>query len=179
MSSDWQTAFLASTRGRLFEYLRRGPKTVEELTALVGLSDNAVRMHLQTLQRDRLVRAAGLKRSGSPGKPAQVYEPEPSADERFSRAYAPLLQALVSALAERGMPEEVLELLREAGRKLGREMARRAPGRREQAAAAAAILTELGGRRGARAPRLGLRSPRMRMPFGEADGDQSRSLCGS
>lgn len=143
--SDWQQAFWASTRGQVFDHVRRAPRTVEELAALVGLTDNAVRAHLQTLERDGLVRPAGARRGASPGKPARLYEVEPAADERFSRAYAPMLQALVATLAERGAPAEMAALLRLAGQKLGRLLARSASGQREQALAAAAILTELGG----------------------------------
>ena len=48
--------FFASTRGRVTTLLRQGDRTVEELAQALGLTDNAVRAHLVTLERDGLVR---------------------------------------------------------------------------------------------------------------------------
>lgn len=111
----------------------------------VGLTDNGVRVHLQALERDGLVRLAGTRRSEGAGQPARLYKVAPGSLEQFSRAYAPLLRALVGALADREGKEKLAQVLREAGRRIGRELARPAKSPREQALAAAEILTELGG----------------------------------
>ncbi len=144
-ATDWQESFFATTRGQIFARLRGGPKTVTELAAAVGLTDNGVRVHLQALVGDGLVRLAGTRRSEGAGQPARLYEVAPGAQEQFSRAYAPLLRALVETLADREGKEGLAQVLREAGRKLGRELARPAEGPRQQALAAAEILTQLGG----------------------------------
>src|SRR5215207_8128885 len=52
------------TRARVIELLRHGRKTVDDLAAALGLTDNAVRMHLAGLEREGLVRAEGVRRSG-------------------------------------------------------------------------------------------------------------------
>jgi predicted ArsR family transcriptional regulator len=44
--------FFASTRGRIVTLLRRSSHTVEELAQALDLTDNAVRAHLATLERD-------------------------------------------------------------------------------------------------------------------------------
>lgn len=144
-ATDWQESFFATTRGQIFTRLRGGPKTVDELATAVGLTDNGVRVHLQALVRDGLVRLAGTRRSEGAGQPARLYQVAPGAQEQFSRAYAPLFQALVDALADREGKEKLVEVLREAGRRVGRELARPAENPRERALAAAEILTELGG----------------------------------
>ncbi len=110
--------FFETTRGQLVALLRRGVQTVEELARAVGLTDNAVRAHLSTLERDGLIRQEGLRRSEGPGKPATLYEIHPDAEPLFSRAYAPVLVALLSELGAKLPPEDVDELMRAAGRRL-------------------------------------------------------------
>ena len=75
--------FFASTRGQVVALLRRGNRTVEELAQALGLTDNAVRAHLATLERDGLVRQAGLR--GGPSKPAYAYALTPAAGRLFPR----------------------------------------------------------------------------------------------
>lgn len=103
-----------------------------------------MRSHLQVLERDGLVRASGTRRAVGVGKPARLYQVDPEAEQRFSRAYAPLLRALVDAVAEREGSAPVEQLLRQAGRRLGHEVAQPAAGPGQQALVAADILTELG-----------------------------------
>ena len=90
--------FLESTRGQIVTLLRRGPLTVEDLARSLGLTDNAVRNHLSSLERDGLVRQEGVRRGGGVGKPATLYELHPDADVLFSRAYPPALRAVVTSI---------------------------------------------------------------------------------
>ncbi|MBX6333083.1 MAG: helix-turn-helix domain-containing protein, partial [Gemmatimonadaceae bacterium] len=89
-SVDFGRRFLESTRGRLFALLRRGARTVDELAQSLGMTDNAVRAHLTGLERDGLVRQAGVRRGAGAGKPALLYELHPDAEPLFSKAYAPV-----------------------------------------------------------------------------------------
>ena len=54
--------FLETTRGRILGLLRCETRTVEELAQALDLTDNAVRAHLSTLERDGMVRSAGVRR---------------------------------------------------------------------------------------------------------------------
>ena len=110
--------FLASTRGRLIALLRRDVRTVDELAAQLELTDNAVRAHLTTLERDGLVRQCGVRRSGGVGKPAASYNLTPEAEQLFPRPYAAALDGMLAALGERLEPEQVEVILRESGRRL-------------------------------------------------------------
>lgn len=96
----WAEGFRDSTRGQVAALLRGRPSTVEELARSLGLTDNAVRSHLQALTRDGIVRVAGVRRTEGAGKPATVYELAPDGEPLFSRAYVPVLEALLSATAE-------------------------------------------------------------------------------
>lgn len=141
--TDWSRRFLRSTRGRIVTRLRRGGATVDELAAAVGLSANGVRVHLATLERDGWIRADGVRRAEGPGKPATLYRLDPEAEPLLSRAYQPLLLALVSALAAAERPARVSALLRAAGARLAEEFGGRESGR--PAERAVRVLEALGG----------------------------------
>ena len=112
--TPWQESYFESSRGRVVAELRCASHTVDELARTLGITPNAVRLHLQALERDGLVRLAGTRRSEAAGKPAHIYQIVQGADERFSRGYAPLLAALLDALASRMAPDTVEAVLREA-----------------------------------------------------------------
>jgi predicted ArsR family transcriptional regulator len=139
----WQRQFGKSTRGRLVALLRRGERSVEELSEALGLTDNAVRAQLSALERDGVVRAMGIRRDGNVGKPATLYAVAPEASTLFSNAYAPLLSALLAELGDR-MPARHLEaVLRAAGRRFAPSLPARATFD-ERARASAAFLASLG-----------------------------------
>ena len=126
MSPDMSRRFLETTRGRVLASLRRGPATVEELAGALGLTDNAIRAHLTALDRDGLVRQAGVRRGPGAGKPAAVYELAADAEVRFSRAYAPVLTALLEELSGRLAPAELEAVMLEVGSRLAADVPRRA-----------------------------------------------------
>src|ERR1041385_5375211 len=76
--------FFDSTRGQIVTLLRSAPCTVEELAGKLNLTDNAVRAHLATLERDGLVRQSGLRRG--PRKPHFTYVLTDEADKLFPKA---------------------------------------------------------------------------------------------
>lgn len=134
-----------TTRDRLVALLRRGRRSVEELARALGLTDNAVRAQLQTLQREGTARAAEVRRDGAVGKPATLYDIEPAAESALSRAYAPVLAALLAELQRRTDPAEVEALLRDVGRRVAADAATSAPARPDtRARRAAAALVSLG-----------------------------------
>ena len=106
--------FFESTRGQIVTILRSSVCTVDELAEKLNLTDNAVRAHLLTLERDGLVRQSGLRRG--PRKPHFTYALTPEADELFPKAYDALLNQLIAVLKNRLNPSEIEEVLREVGR---------------------------------------------------------------
>ena len=110
--------FLETTRGQLVTLLRRGPQPVDALAASLGLTPNAVRAHLLTLERDGLVRQGGTRRSPGAGKPATLFELHPDAETMMSRAYAPVLRALLEELATTLPAAQLESLLDGLGRRL-------------------------------------------------------------
>ena len=137
--------FLESTRGQVAGILRRGPRTVEELADELGLTDNAVRNHLAALERDGAVTQMGVRRGRGAGKPATLYTLHPAAESYFSRAYQPVLAAVLDVLAAELSTEQAAEILDKVGRRLGASAGGPAGGTlSERVEAAAAALRALG-----------------------------------
>jgi predicted ArsR family transcriptional regulator len=59
--TGWRDRILESTRGQVLQKLRAGEQTVNDLAAALNLTDNAVRAHLISLERDGLVRQTGSR----------------------------------------------------------------------------------------------------------------------
>lgn len=122
----WLTRFLGTSRGKVITVLRRETHTVDELADALGVTDNAVRLHLSRLERDGLVTQLGVQRSGARGgKPAYAYGLTADAEALFPKAYAPALRSLLDVLADDLPPEDVDRLAREAGRRLAGDVAPR------------------------------------------------------
>ncbi len=146
MATRLDRNFFESTRGRVVTLLRRSGRTVEELARELGLTDNGVRAHLATLERDGVVRQRGSVRRGSGGgKPAYVYELTPEAEDLFPKAYEPVLRQLLDVLSERMGSEESEAVLRSVGRRLAEERGVSVDGARPRLEAAVGVLNELGG----------------------------------
>ncbi len=108
--------FFESTRGRIVTLLRASACTVDELASQLELTDNAVRAHLLTLERDGLVRQSGVRRGSR--KPHFTYSLTPEAERLFPKAYDALLNQLIIVLKGR-LPDEELEgVLREVGQSM-------------------------------------------------------------
>lgn len=138
--------FLETTRGQILGVLRRGSSTVEEIAQSLRLTDNAIRSHLSTLERDGLVRQRGLRRNPGAGKPATIYEIPAEAEPLFSHAYVPVLEALLDELSVQIPHERQEEIMRSVGHRLAASIPRQPEGDlAARAEAAAAILNSLGG----------------------------------
>jgi predicted ArsR family transcriptional regulator len=104
------------TAGRIVELLRKGEMTIDELAAELGITRTAVRAQLATHLRDGVVQERGLRRGTS--KPARTYGLSSEAELQLSRAYAPILAALLHVLSSRLTPAEFDSLMHEVGQQL-------------------------------------------------------------
>lgn len=137
--------FMGDTRARILRLLRRSPRTIADLADALGISGNAVRTHMASLQSDGLVREVGTATSTG-GKPARIHDLTTTAEELFPKAYPLVLEALISALERRDGREQTIAFLREVGARVARQSAEDGhedPGRRVRAAAE--ILEAIGG----------------------------------
>ncbi len=137
--------FFDSTRGRILELLRGGVATVEELSRKLELTDNAVRAHLTTLERDRLIERRGVQRGLR--KPHFAYQLTPDAEQLFPKAYRALLNQLLVVLKLRLEPPELRSILREVASALAAGLGanRNIETAESRAQSAVDVLEELGG----------------------------------
>jgi predicted ArsR family transcriptional regulator len=141
--TNWNSRFFASTRGKIVTLLRRASRTVDELAQALDLTDNAVRAHLATLERDGFVQQHGERRGS--GKPAYIYDLAPQAEQLFPKAYGSVLHQLLGVLSERMNSEELEAALREAGRRIATTRNIPAGNLQRRLEAAVDTLNELGG----------------------------------
>ena len=116
MKTNLDRRFFDSTRGRIVTLLRGTTKTVNELADELGLTDNAVRAHLLSLERDSLIKQSGVQKGTR--KPHFAYELTAEADNLFPKAYDALLNQLITVLKGRLAPETLEQVLRDVGRSL-------------------------------------------------------------
>ncbi len=134
-----------ATRGRLLALLREGKWTVDDLAARLGLTDNAVRFHISSLEASGSVRREGVLRKQGAGKPADLYTLTADAEESFSRAYAPVLAACVAELREIMPTTQLVALLKRAGRRLVNGLPRSSGSLSQRVSGASDFLNALGG----------------------------------
>ena len=145
MATKLDKRFFESTRGRVVKSVRGTRKTVNELSKELGLTDNAVRAHLLSLERDGLIKQSGIQRGTR--KPHFSYELTEEAEHLFPKAYDAILNQLIAALKGRLSPAALKEVLHEVGRSLaGAQGAARKGGNLEtRAARALSALEAIGG----------------------------------
>jgi predicted ArsR family transcriptional regulator len=141
----WRARLFKSTRGKILNLLRTQDWTVNELAEELQLTDNAVRAHLASLERDRLVTQSGMK----PGvrKPHTTYALGPEAEQLFPKAYGQLVTLLMSIFSRQVLAKDLRAGMRAAGRAVAKEHVGelKAKTRRQRIDAALQILKELGG----------------------------------
>lgn len=137
---------LPGSRYAVLDLVRRGVRTVNTLAERLRISDNAVRVHLVALERDGLLRRAGIVRSGTVGQPAAEYDLTPAGELALSEAYPAAMTALVEAIDSRLDVRAKKALFHEAGKRLAASIGPRATGSlAERADSCAALITTIGG----------------------------------
>lgn len=118
---------------------------MQELAEALELTDNAVRSHLTSLERDGLIQQLGTR----PGfrKPHVLYSLTNEAESVFPTAYAPLLRHVLAVIVRRLPSQELRESLREAGQSAAQEHLDQVKGKRrnQRIEFALEMLKTLGG----------------------------------
>jgi predicted ArsR family transcriptional regulator len=112
----WKSRFFESTRGRVLKLLSGTARTVKELARHLHLTDNAVRAHLASLERDGLVLQSGVR----PGtrKPNFAYDLTAAGDQFFPKAHGAVLAGLIDVLDGALKEGEVERFIREVAARL-------------------------------------------------------------
>jgi predicted ArsR family transcriptional regulator len=143
--TGWRMRLMESTRGRILDLLRTKEQTVNELAAALDLTDNAVRAHLSSLERDGLAHQAGSQ----PGfrKPHATYALTPEAEQIFPKSYGVLLDLLLIVISKQLSPKELRAAMRAVGKRVADNHLLEVKGksRNGRIEAALRILKDLGG----------------------------------
>jgi predicted ArsR family transcriptional regulator len=134
---------LDTSRGRIVTLLRKGGRTADDIATKLGLTRSAVRVQIATMEREGLVRKAGIRAGKT--RPFRVFELTPETEQLLSTAYIPLLTHLVDAFAEALPARDVELLLRRTGTGLAKDMSRKeriSGGVRSRVGAASDLMNE-------------------------------------
>lgn len=97
------------TRKQIMLLLKtEGPLTVSELAIKLGVTEMAVRRHLNTLERDALINSKLLRQSM--GRPTNQYFLTDRSDEHFPKSYHSFTLELLNDLEENYGPELIDDL---------------------------------------------------------------------
>jgi predicted ArsR family transcriptional regulator len=140
--TNWLDRLIGETQVRLLGLLRRSRQTITGLADALGLTDNAVRMHVAALHRDGIVEQIGTRRDTG-GKPARLYGLTRDGEELFPKAYALVLGKLVEEIVRTAGRQRAVDLLRAVGAQAG-ATARRAANPKQRVEAAAEVFRALG-----------------------------------
>jgi len=135
--------FFESTRGRIVKLLWHSEKTVNDLAAELSLTDNAIRAHLLSLERDHLVESGGTVKGFR--KPHVTYRLTQQGGRLFPRSYDSLLIRFLDALKSKLSPSSIAEVLRDTGRRLAANGSDSRASFDEKVETALSSLKELGG----------------------------------
>ncbi|MEO6908098.1 MAG: ArsR family transcriptional regulator, partial [Abditibacteriaceae bacterium] len=142
---SWNKRLLSSTRGRIIVLLRSSNQTVTELAEALDVTDNAVRAHLATLERDGLVQQSGIK--AGTRKPHHEYELTDEAEQLFPKSLGLIFNQFLTVLGEQLSTEDAEELFAEVARRLASDTAEKVKSRslEERAYAVVELVSSLGG----------------------------------
>lgn len=144
-TTGWRKRLMESTRGKILELLRAKDQTVNDLAAALRLTDNAVRAHLLTLERDGLIHQSGSQ----PGfrKPHVIYALTPEAEQIFPKSYGVLLDLILIVISRQLSPKELRAAMREVGKRIADNHLDEIKGksRNQRIDTALRILKDLGG----------------------------------
>ena len=97
-----------AVRKHILEILKEtGGATVAELAERLDMAPVSVRHHLDILQGDNLIRVGRVERTGSVGRPQQIYQLTDDAAELFPKNFALLAAGMVRQLKQLLPPEQV------------------------------------------------------------------------
>jgi len=108
--------FFESTRGKIVKLLWHSDRTVNDLSAELSLTDNAVRAHLLSLERDGVVESGGTVKGFR--KPHFTFKLSDKGRRLFPRSYDSLLIRFLDALKSRLSPATIGDVLRDTGLRL-------------------------------------------------------------
>lgn len=106
-----------STRKQIMMMLKtEGALTVSEIAERLGVTEMAVRRHINTLERDRLIESRLLRQSM--GRPTNQYFLTEKSEQFFPKQYADFTMEILSDLEKNHGPEIIEEVFRNRAQRI-------------------------------------------------------------
>jgi predicted ArsR family transcriptional regulator len=139
---------LAERQKDLLKHLQKHKtgSTVDELAGELGITRNAVRQHLSSLEGDGLVKLGDSRPSGG-GRPQHLYVLTDKGKECFPRHYSWFAQLLVESIARETGEQGLRDRLEAMGENVAEQLTRQhAPlkNQKDKAQALTAVMQQLG-----------------------------------
>lgn len=113
---------MQTTRQQIVGLLReQGEATVEDLADVLGLTQMAIRHHLNVLQSENLIVATKVRRQQVPGRPQQLYSLTEAADRLFPEDYYSLSRHMLDELNLAMGYQGTVEFMQQIARRLALE----------------------------------------------------------
>jgi predicted ArsR family transcriptional regulator len=110
-----------TSKTEILSLLRREALTVAELCERLGVTRNAVNVHIKQLEAEGLARQSARRQQGGVGKPPVTYEAAPGSEDTNSKAYKTFLLGLLRVLGTEKRTGNLVELLDKTGRQLAKD----------------------------------------------------------
>ncbi len=107
-----------NTRSLILNLLNRQPCTVNELATELNLSRNSTHLQILRLEAEGRVVKGGRRSGQGAGKPAYEYRIAAGAEDSFSGAHKPVLEALLNAITAELPAQSRVSLLQKAGEQM-------------------------------------------------------------
>lgn len=99
-----------NTKEQILSLLKQyGSLTIMELSNELGITEMAVRRHVQTLERDKLIRSNVKKQTM--GRPSKVYELAEQGENFFPKKYKEFSLEILNGLKEAGQEDLIKQIL--------------------------------------------------------------------
>jgi DeoR family transcriptional regulator, suf operon transcriptional repressor len=99
-----------NTKEQILALLKQyGSLTIMELATELGITEMAVRRHIQTLERDKLIRSTVKKQTM--GRPSKVYQLAENGENFFPKRYKDFSLDILQGLKDAGQGQLIIEIL--------------------------------------------------------------------
>jgi len=120
---------MQATRRKITELLKeRGEATVAELADAIGLTQMAVRHHLNVLYGEKLVETSSVRHKNQAGRPQQIYTLTEAANKLFPEDYYHLAEYIVDEIKATLGRDGLIRLLRRIASRITTEAPSVRPG---------------------------------------------------
>ena len=134
---------LSGPSRKVLAQLRHRSMTVEELSAMLGLTSNAVRNQLRRLENARFVERTGSRAGVS--KPSVLYSITLAGQIQFSTLYLPVLTEFLQVAEGQCAGKQLVTFMRQTGKSLGKQYPRPRGSLNARVDAAARLIRGFGG----------------------------------